>query len=86
MRQGQVLETYPSESSNKIHEVRKGADGVVYCTCPGWRFHSKRWCKHLEDYSLRVVEQQQFKDAVKAGSSVDAVTQQVIRELKGDVI
>ena len=33
------------------HEVRVGADGNVYCTCPAWRFQKGvspigRQCKH----------------------------------------
>jgi hypothetical protein len=81
-----VLATYPSSSGGRDHEVRLGGDGVVYCTCPGWRFHTRRWCKHLEDFTMRQVEvntQQEFKEKVVAGSSVEAITQQVIEELKG---
>lgn len=43
-----VLQTYPSKSSLKQHEVRRGADGVLYCTC--WPWKKTRWCKHLESY------------------------------------
>ncbi len=34
-----------------FHEVRRGKDGNVYCTCPAWRFQRKapedRTCKHI---------------------------------------
>ena len=35
------------------HEVRVGADGNVYCTCPAWRFQKGvspigRQCKHTK--------------------------------------
>lgn len=48
-----VLSRYASKSNpSKSHEVRRGADGVVYCTCPSWRFQknspSNRTCKHIE--------------------------------------
>jgi hypothetical protein len=48
-----VLARYPSKSNpSKSHEVRRGADGVVYCGCPSWRFQknspSNRTCKHVE--------------------------------------
>lgn len=34
-----VLATFPSVSKpGHVHEVRLGADGVMYCTCPSWRF------------------------------------------------
>lgn len=48
-----VLARYASKSNpSKSHEVRRGKDGVVYCTCPSWRFQhnspSNRTCKHIE--------------------------------------
>ena len=48
-----VLATFPSKSNpSKSHEVRLGKDGVVYCTCPAWRFQkltpSCRCCKHTK--------------------------------------
>lgn len=48
-----VIATFPSKSRpGHQHEVRVGADGVVYCTCPSWRFQhnhpSNRVCKHTK--------------------------------------
>jgi hypothetical protein len=48
-----VLSRFASKSNPSLsHEVRRGADGVVYCTCPSWRFQknspSNRTCKHIE--------------------------------------
>jgi len=48
-----VLAVAPSKTNpNKTYEIRRGADGVVYCTCPAWRFQrlrkgETRTCKHL---------------------------------------
>lgn len=47
-----VLAEYPSSSSNKMHQVRRGGDGVLYCVCLGWA-HSKsspKMCKHTKQY------------------------------------
>lgn len=46
-----VLGMFESSSSNKQYEVRVGSDEVVYCTCPGWRFH--RNCKHIKSLGLK---------------------------------
>jgi len=41
--------TSPHESRPDRHyQIREGADGAVYCTCPGWRF--RRTCRHLTEY------------------------------------
>jgi len=53
-----VLARYQSQSSPGLkHEVRRGGDGVVYCTCLGWKMARKRNgepkarnCWHLQDY------------------------------------
>jgi len=50
----QVLQTYPSSSGKTTHEVREGGDGVIYCTCPGWRFN--KHCKHLDMWHAHVDE------------------------------
>lgn len=83
-----VLAEYPSSSGKQVWEIREGDDGVVYCTCPGWRFHSRRWCKHLEMFSNGRSEEvkNKFKTAVIEGTPayLDQVTEEVIRQLKGE--
>jgi predicted nucleic acid-binding Zn finger protein len=61
-----ILATIPSKSNpSKSYQVRKGDDGVIYCTCPAWAFSGKKPgghdCKHLralrasmEAYARRV--------------------------------
>ena len=45
-----ILATNTSSSNpGKQYEIIEGDDGVVYCTCPGWKF--KRDCKHLRAYN-----------------------------------
>ena len=44
-----VLAQFKASKGDGVHEVRKGKDGVVYCTCPSWRFRGHH-CKHVEEY------------------------------------
>ena len=47
----EVLGHYESSSSDVIYEVRRGHDGVIYCTCPAWRMkQGKASCKHLDEW------------------------------------
>jgi hypothetical protein len=53
-----VLARFASKSNpSKSHEVRRGADGVVYCGCASWRFQknhpSNRTCKHVEQWKAQ---------------------------------
>ena len=50
-----VLARFASKSSpGSFHEVKLGADGVIYCGCPSWRFQknhpSCRCCKHTRAF------------------------------------
>ena len=52
IREFEVLETNSSASNPAVtHEIRRGGDGIIYCTCPAWRF--RRTCRHLDNYLIR---------------------------------
>ena len=57
--------------------VRKGADGVIYCNCPGWRFNRK--CKHLADYHSTITAVQSSKSIV---DSINSIVEQQANELR----
>ena len=58
-----ILGHYTSGSSDAIYQVRRGGDGVLYCSCRGWVSNlnaQKRaggrepaQCKHTKDYVAR---------------------------------
>ena len=54
-----VITRVKSQSGNGTYEVRQGGDGVVYCTCPAWRFQraqkEQRVCKHMRGAAVKVV-------------------------------
>lgn len=50
-----LLALAPSKTDpSKSYEIRKGADGHIYCTCPSWKFKRQsagdRTCKHLASF------------------------------------
>ena len=57
-----VMAVVPSGSNPfKCYEVRCGHDGVVYCTCPAWRFQkqsagSRKPCKHIRAVANRMAK------------------------------
>ena len=53
---GPVLGRIKSDSDpEKEYEIRLGADGNIYCSCPAWKYQKKpvkdRMCKHLEKFA-----------------------------------
>ena len=38
-----VLRSFNSRSSSAVHQVRRAADGHVYCSCRGHSFHGHCW-------------------------------------------
>jgi len=47
-----VLQQIRSQSRPETtYEIRQSdKDGVVYCTCPAWRFSNPHTCKHLREW------------------------------------
>lgn len=56
----EVLATFRSKSNRSVvHEVRRGDDGRIYCTCPAWIYqHSpkgqRRPCWHVQDHRKKM--------------------------------
>jgi hypothetical protein len=54
VKEAHVIRTWPSKSTpGKVYELIEGADGVVYCTCPAWKF-GKRPCRHMKEWEEAV--------------------------------
>ena len=51
----ETIEVVPASRPGKWYEIRKGADGVIYCTCRGWVASKKspKTCKHLRGFLAR---------------------------------
>lgn len=52
---GVLVQAFPSSTIlGDTHEVRRGRDGVLFCTCPRWRYqegrapHRRANCKHIK--------------------------------------
>lgn len=52
----EVLGVVAASDGGNPHEIRRGGDGVIYCTCKGWIFSKStpKSCKHLRKYLLDV--------------------------------
>lgn len=44
-----LVDSRTSGDSKSKYEIRRGKDGVVFCSCPAWRFSKKhpKVCKHI---------------------------------------
>lgn len=50
-----ILKFVESRSTPGLkYEMRLGKDGVVYCTCPAWKFSGTGNCKHLAAFEGRL--------------------------------
>ena len=49
---GKILGTIQSSSNpGKTYDIKEGNDGVIYCTCPRWKF--AKTCKHLKEWTQK---------------------------------
>lgn len=62
----EVLERVQSSTrSTTFYQIRRGGDGVIYCTCPGWRFRGT--CSHLQEYLSRHPQAQNRPEPLPPG-------------------
>lgn len=56
-------------SGQNVYTVKQGRDGVVYCSCPSWKFQrvtpALRTCKHLAK-AMEILRGQQHAAGVAA--------------------
>jgi hypothetical protein len=47
-----IAKVRSSSDKTTHHQIKRGKDGRVYCTCKGWRYSRPAFktCKHLEQY------------------------------------
>lgn len=49
---GRILDTVQSSSNpGKTYDIIEGKDGVIYCSCPRWKF--AKTCKHLKEWNQK---------------------------------
>ena len=73
-----VLKKYESSSKpGTYHEVRKGDDEVVYCTC--WEWKKNKTCLHLKMYARN---DQRYCTKIKIDRVRNAI-EDAIMEMKG---
>ena len=77
-----TLATYESSRGQGLqHTVMQGSDGVVYCSCTGWKF--KKNCKHLLDFTINKAQNAlQVFDKQDRESSEER--KQTVNQLDGD--
>jgi hypothetical protein len=88
-----VLATYPSNSNpGKVHTVSEDDQGVIWCSCPGWRLHQRtdgsRTCKHLQEYGATALQAGLKARGINTTKKTDLemITDKVIEELRGALV
>lgn len=58
MSRGPILATVTSKTNpGRSYDIIMGKDGVMYCSCPAWRF--RKDCKHLQEFMHAVYDNAQ---------------------------
>jgi len=59
-------------------QIREGGDGVIYCSCPAWRFSKDdpKMCKHLRAYL-------EGRQVDLGTTTLEATIEEVLKELTG---
>lgn len=57
-----LIRTWPGSKLGVEYEMREGKDGVIYCSCPGWKFSRERprSCKHMVKWAETIVQNGSF--------------------------
>ena len=67
--------------------IMKNIGGVYSCTCPGWKFQSKkndaRTCKHLQEYCGTVAEQKRLETVTEGNAAATSKKQQKSSSAEG---
>ena len=50
------IESPHENRPTRHYQIREGGDGVVYCTCPGYRF--RRTCRHMDQYNQELAQEE----------------------------
>ena len=71
-----LLASVPSKTNPDLsYEIRRGKDGVVYCSCPAWKHQrlpvAHRSCKHLKSFhAANLAAKESVETKQEAGSGL----------------